>query len=264
MAVKKSAMKAILLFPAVAALMLLGSLNLPGAEPTVLVYTRNYTKDGKGFVHDNIAASVAMLKKLGQENGFAVEVSDQPGVFTDSNLKKYQALIFSNSNNEAFANEDQRAAFKRYIQGGGGFVGIHSASGSERDWPYFWDVLGGKFNRHSPRQNMSLKVVDAKHPATRHLPAVWKWNDDESYYLDNLNPDIHVLLASDLTVIKDSQLDKYPGKVFGGRFPLAWCHEFDGGRQFYTALGHQIAHYSDLDFQKHVLGGIQWVLTGKK
>ena len=251
------------LVAAAAGSLLLGTSQLVAAESRVLVYTRNFTKDGKGFVHDNIAASVEMLKKLGRENGFSVDVSDKPEVFTDSNLKKYKALIFSNSNNEAFENDEQRAAFKRYIQGGGGFVGIHSASGSEREWPYFWDVLGGKFNRHSPRQAMSLQVVDSKHPATQHLPAVWKWADDESYYLDHLNPDIHVLLASDLTQIKDAQLAKYPGKVFGDLFPLAWCHEFDGGRQFYTALGHQIAHYSDPDFQKHILGGIQWVLAGR-
>src|SRR5580658_2157119 len=115
------------------------------AQPRVLVYTRNYTPDGKGYVHDNIASSVEAIKKMGAEKGFAVDVSDDPAVFTEANLKQYAALVFSNSNNQAFSTDDQHNAFKHYIESGGGFVGIHSASGSERDWPYFQQVLGGKF-----------------------------------------------------------------------------------------------------------------------
>ena len=80
-----------------------------GAEKKILVYTRNYTPDGKGYVHDNIKASVAAIRKMGKENGFAVDVSDDPNVFTDANLKQYKALVFSNSNNEAFATDEQRA-----------------------------------------------------------------------------------------------------------------------------------------------------------
>ena len=102
-------------------------------KPRILVYTRNYTPDGKGYVHDNIAASVAAIRKMGDEAGFTVDSSDDPAAFTDANLRQYAALVFSNSNNQAFSNDGQRDAFKRYIEAGGGFVGIHSASGSERD-----------------------------------------------------------------------------------------------------------------------------------
>jgi type 1 glutamine amidotransferase len=232
---------------------------LTAAEPRVLVYTRNHTPDGKGYVHDNIATSVAMIRQLASTNGFLVEASDDPAAFTTENLKKYRALVFCNSNNEAFENDTQREAFKRFIQGGGGFVGIHSASGSERKWPYYWEVLGGKFRRHPPLQKFSIEVLDPKHPATAHLGATWQW-EDEFYYLDNLNPRMHVLLAGDLASLKDPDKATYPGAVFGNRFPLAWCQEFDGGRQFYTALGHKIEYYSDPKFQRHVLGGIQWVL----
>src|SRR6185369_10404494 len=75
------------------------------AADKVLVYTRNYTPDGKGYVHDNIATSIATIKKMGAENGFDVDASDDPKLFTDSKLKQYKALIFSNSNNEAFEND---------------------------------------------------------------------------------------------------------------------------------------------------------------
>ncbi len=237
--------------------------TLHAEEPRVLVYTRNHVTNGKGYIHDNIATSVAMIRQLASTNGFVVDASDDPGVFTPENLKKYRALIFSNANNEAFENDAQREAFKKFIQGGGGFVGIHSASGSERQWPYYWAVLGGKFKRHPPLQKFTIEVLDPKHPATAHLGASWQW-EDEFYYLDHLNPRIHVLLAGDLTTLKDPDKATYPGQTFGDSFPLAWCQEFDGGRQFYTALGHKIEYYSDPKFQRHVLGGILWVLGEDK
>ena len=249
------------LFVAVIASCSLGVLR--AEEPRVLVYTRNHVTDGKGYVHDNIATSVAMIRQLASTNGFAVDASDDPAVFTPENLKKYRALIFSNANNEAFENDTQRDAFKGFVEGGGGFVGIHSASGSERQWPYYWAVLGGKFKRHPPLQKFNIEVLDTTHPATAHLGATWQW-EDEFYILDNLNPRIHVLLAGDLTTLKDPDKSGYPGQTFGDRFPLAWCQEFDGGRQFYTALGHKIEYYSDPKFQQHVLGGILWVLGKDK
>jgi type 1 glutamine amidotransferase len=232
------------------------------AETKVLVYTRNFVASGTGYVHDNIQASVDAIKKMGAENGFAVDVSDDPKVFTDTNLKQYKALVFSNSNNEAFENDAQRDAFKRYIQAGGGFVGIHSASGSERNWPYFWSVLGGKFVRHPKFQKFVVRSVDSKHPATRDLPATFEWAD-ECYYSDHLNPDIHPLLVTDPAKLDDPQKATYPGDRFGDSLPLAWCHEFDGGREFYTALGHQKEDYANPILYKHILGGLLWSMGGK-
>ena len=157
-----------------------------GAAPErrVLVYTKNQVGPGL-YVHDNIAASVAAIKKLGEENSFAVDVSDDPAVFTDQNLKRYKALVFDNTNNEIFGNEDQKAAFQRYIRAGGGFVGIHSASGSMRQWPWFWSVVGGKFSRHAKMQKFTVKVKDPKDIATAHLPATFEWAD-EFYYVDHI------------------------------------------------------------------------------
>jgi type 1 glutamine amidotransferase len=204
-----------------------------------------------------------MIKKFGRENGFAVDASGQPSVFTDENLKQYQALIFSNSNNEAFENEEQRAVFQRYIRGGGGFVGIHSASGSERNWPCYWAVLGGKFRRHPPLQPFTIQVLVPKHPSAAHLGATWKWTD-EFYYNEQLNPRMRVILAGEFRALADKKAPETdPGDAFGQLYPLAWCQEFDGGRQFYTALGHKIEYYADPNFQQHVLGGILWVLRVK-
>ena len=167
-------------------------------EARILVYTRNYTPDGKGYVHDNIASSVAAIRKMGQESGFIVDASDDPGVFTDANLRQYAALVFSNSNNQAFSDDAQRDAFKHYIEAGGGFVGLHSASGSERDWPYFWSVLGGKFVAHPHQQPFTVRVVDPDFAAAKGLPAQFTWTD-ECYFLDHLNPGIHPVLVTDRT-----------------------------------------------------------------
>jgi type 1 glutamine amidotransferase len=229
------------------------------AEPRVLVYTRNFVTNGKGYVHENIATSVEAIRKMGAEHGFAVDASDDPNVFTADNLKHYRAIVFSNSNNEAFANESQRQAFQTYLRAGGGFVGIHSASGSERDWPYFWSVLGGKFVRHPKIQKFVVRVKDANHPATKDLPATFEW-EDECYYLDNLNPEIRALLVTDPAKLDDPKKAEYPGDRFGDSLPLAWWHMSDGGRRFYTALGHRKEHYSEPIFVKHLAGGILWAI----
>ncbi len=237
------------------------SISMARSKKHVLIYTKNEIGEGK-YVHDNIAASVAALQKICDENDIVSDVSDDPALFTAKNLKKYDAIVFSNTNNKAFDTQEQRDAFQQFIRSGGGFMGIHSACASERDWPWFWAMIGGKFVRHPKLQEFDIVVIDPDHPATAHLGKVWHWQD-ECYLTDHLNPDFHVLLAADLTTVEDDKLDEYPGSVFGSLFPLAWCHEFDGGRQFYTALGHKIEYYSDPNFVEHLRGGLLWVLDKK-
>jgi type 1 glutamine amidotransferase len=229
------------------------------ADRKILVYTRNYTPDGKGYVHDNIAASVAAIKKMGAEKGFAVDTPEGPGVFTAENLKQYSALVFSNSNNEAFANDTQREAFKDFIESGGGFVGIHSATGSERNWPHYWFMIGGKFLRHPPMQKLTIRVKDAGHPATAHMPANFEW-EDECYLHNYLNPAMHVLLVTDPAQLKDPKRVNRPADLLGDSFPLAWTNHVERGRVFYTALGHKKEHYSDPLLYKHIQAGIIWAM----
>ncbi|MEA3478943.1 MAG: ThuA domain-containing protein [Bacteroidota bacterium] len=235
----------------------------------VFCYSQNdkkvlvFTKNGEGYVHDNIAASIDAIKQLGEENNFEVDVSDNPNMFREDNLNQYDALVFSNTNNKVFDNDKQKLAFIRYIEAGGGFVGIHSACATERDWPWFWKVVGGKFVRHAPFQEFSIKIIDPTHLSTAFFETDWT-REDECYYVNEINPDIHVLLAADLTTVEDEGKGEYPGNTFGDTFPLAWCHEFDGGRQWFTALGHSIEDYSDPVFLKHLLGGIQWATENGK
>ncbi|MGD0158148.1 MAG: ThuA domain-containing protein [Terracidiphilus sp.] len=228
-------------------------------QSRILVYTRNYTPDGKGYVHDNIAASVAAIRKMGTEAGFIVDASDNPDAFTDSNLRQYAALVFSNSNNQAFSNDAQRDAFKHYIEAGGGFVGIHSASGSERDWPYFWSVLGGKFAAHPRQQPFIVRVIDPEFPAVKGLPAQFKWTD-ECYFLDHLNSDIHPVLVTDRTKLETLEPMTIDAAKFPIDLPLAWYHEFDGGREFYVALGHNKEDYGNPLLYGIIKNGILWAM----
>ncbi len=225
------------------------------SERRVLVFTKN----GKGFVHDNIPASIVALRKLCAENNITMDETTNSAAFTDDNLKKYKALIFSNTNNELFDNDEQKAALQRYIRAGGGFVGIHSACGSERQWPWFWSMLGGKFVRHPKLQPFTIKVCDTQHPSTAHLGETWQWAD-EFYLMDHLNPDLHVLLSGDRMKLDDAAKAQPSGEQIGNECPLAWCHEFEGGRAWYTALGHSKEDYAKPEYTKHILGGILWAM----
>lgn len=215
-----------------------------------------YTKNGEGFVHDNIPNSIKALESLGKENGFQVVAEEDPAVFTEDNLKKYDVIVFSNTNNEVFDTDDQRVAFMRYTQAGGGFVGIHSASGTERQWQWFKRLLGGTFLWHEPYQKFTVNIINKNHPSLAHLPEKWE-KEDELYYLKELNLDLNILAVNDISTltIPDKHSRKKP-TTFGNVFPSVWSQEFDGGRQWYTSLGHNNEDYKDPAFRKHILGGI--------
>jgi len=249
-------MRRIILVNLIMVFFVFGGACAENGDKKVLIYTKN----GEGFVHKNIKKSVKALEEICEDLNLAYEVSDNPEIFDKDFDVKFDAVIFSNTNNEAFNTEEQKEIFKKFIQSGGGFVGIHSACGSEREWPWFWAMLGGKFVWHPAYQQFDIKVIDREHNSTSFLPDTWDWTD-ECYIMNNMNPDIHVLLAADLSTIdEDPRLDEYPGDTFGNLFPLAWYHEYDGGREFYTALGHDPGHYKDENFRRHLLEGILWSL----
>jgi len=225
---------------------------------SVLIYTRNHTADGKGFVHDNIAVCAAALKALCAKEGLSAEVSDDPSVFAADALAKREAVIFANSNNEAFATDEQRGALLDYVYRGGAFMGIHSASGSERKSEAFKRLLGARFAWHPPLQPFTILVNDRRHPATAHLGATWAWTDEA--YVCDWTPDIHVLLDLDVASLVKSPRDKRLDAFADGRYPLAWCRRHGDGRVFYTALGHKKEHYQDAAFLTHLNKGLLWAM----
>jgi type 1 glutamine amidotransferase len=224
----------------------------------VLIYTCN----GKGYVHDNIPFAIAGLKKLVTEKGFQADASDDPTLFTVENLKKYSILIFASTNNDVFDTDEQRVAFRRYIEGGGGFVGVHSVVGTERNWTWFKTMLGGTFAWHPPFQRYKLKVVDAAHPSVAGLPLVWE-REDECYFLKEMYPGIKPVLAHDLTSLQVNEKDSIRIASSSGPYsilyPAAWYHSFDGGSVWITALGHDKKDYSDPVFIQHLWKGIEYI-----
>lgn len=234
--------------------LLLATAQLTNAQPQVLLY--GYT--GKGYVHDNIPTSLAALAGICEQNGWIAEVAMHPSVFHADTLMRFKAIVFANTNAEAFHTDAQREAFQQFILAGGGFVGIHSASTSEPQWAWFTQLVGGRFVRHPPLQPFAVRVIQPHHAATAHLADSLLWTD-ECYLLEQLNPMNQILLTADLRTVTDTNGDEC-GAAFGHHAPLAWYKTQHGGRQFYTALGHPIAAYSDFVFLRHVAGGLRWVL----
>lgn len=223
-----------------------------------------YTKNGKGFVHDNIPFAVAAVQKLGQELGFKVNVSDNPVVFTTENLRKYNCLIFTSTNNDVFDTDTQRLAFRHYIEAGGGLVGIHSIVGTERNWTWFKQLMGASFAWHASFQKYSVKVIDPKHPSIAGLPLDWQ-KEDECYFEKEIYPTIHPFLVQDVASVtpkdeKEKELIKQHNGSFGNFYPAAWHNFYDGGLAWITTLGHDKKDYSDPLFIQHILQGIEFVV----
>ncbi len=219
-----------------------------------------YTKNGKGYVHDNIASAVASIKEMGVENHFSVDVSDDPSVFTEANLKNYQFLIFTSTNNDVFDTDNQRVQFRRYIEAGGGFVGVHSVTGTERNWTWFKMMLGETFSWHATFQKFSIKKLDNTHPSMQGVPAIWE-REDECYFGKELYPGIKVLMAHQLSSLNPSQTDliqKNAGS-YANYFPAVWYQQFDGGNIWVTALGHSKESYQDPVYKNHLLQGIRFI-----
>lgn len=221
-----------------------------------------YTKNGKGFVHDNIPYAVASIQKLAKEKGFTVDVSDNSDVFTEENLKQYTLLLFPSTNNDVFNTDKQRLAFRRYIEAGGGFVGLHSVTGTERNWKWFKMMIGGTFDWHVRFMPFKVRNIDPTHPSMQEMPTVWERND-ECYFTKEMYPGIKVLMAHDLSSFDQKQLEeirKHSGS-FAHYYPAVWYQNFDGGTIWITTLGHDKKDYKDPMHVKHIFKGIEFVAS---
>lgn len=223
-----------------------------------------YTKNGKGYVHDNIPNAVKAIQKLGSEHGFHVDVSDDPAVMTEANLGQYTFVLFPSTNNDVFDTDSQRVAFRRYIEAGGGMVGLHSVIGTERNWRWFKMMLGGTFVWHPKFQPLEIKVIDKTHPSIAGMPSTWK-KEDETYFMKELYPGINVVMAHDLSAMEPNEKDSTRmaelAANFGDYYPAAWHHNFDGGTIWITTLGHNKKDYEDLVYLNHVFQGMSYVAS---
>ena len=202
-----------------------------------------------GFRHDSIPDGVAAIRQLGQQNNFDVDATEDASVFNDSNLSRYQTVIFLNTTGDALDN-GQQDAFERYIRNGGGFVGVHSATDTEYDWAWYGGLVGAYFQGHPAIQSARIVIEDGAHPSTSALPVEWRRTDEWYNFRSNPRGRVKVLATLDET--------SYSGGSMGSDHPIAWCQLYGGGRAWYTAGGHTRESYSEPLFRQHLLGGIQF------
>ncbi len=215
------------------------------AQPKILVFSKT-----TGFRHDNIEKGAETIKRLGEQHGFEVDHSEDASLFTDDNLKQYSAIVFLSTTGDLF-DPGQKEAFMRYIQAGNGFVGIHAASDTEYGWPWYGKLVGAYFLSHPKVQHADIHVIDKSHLSTEHLPDVWN-RRDEWYDFKDLNHEVKLLMRLDE--------QSYQGGKMGEYHPIAWYHEYDGGRVFYTALGHTKEAFDEPEFLQHIVGGIRYAI----
>ncbi|MFK5973013.1 MAG: ThuA domain-containing protein [Flavobacteriaceae bacterium] len=216
-------------------------------KPKVLVFSKTM-----GYKHASIPAGIEAIQKLAAENGFVVDTTKNAELFNEDNLKQYATVVFL-STTENVLNTSQEAAFERYIQAGGGFVGVHAAADTEYDWRWYNKLVGAYFQSHpSGTSEVDFIIKDKNFGATDFFTdSIWH-RTDELYNYKNINPDINVLMTLDEST--------YEGGENGDFHPIAWYHDFDGGRSFYTGVGHTDESYTETKFLKHLLGGIQYAI----
>jgi len=236
-----------------------------GTAPlTILLYTYS-----TGYRHASIPDGINVIRALGAENGFAVDVrgsepnargsycANRPAeadmtIFTAENLARYAAVVFLNTTTVpqgTLVDDAGKTAFEAYIRAGGGFVGIHAAADAEYGWDFYHDLLGATFLGHGPPVTSSLRIEDSLHPATSALPNPWSRFDEWYDFTSNPRDTAHVLMNLDETT--------YPNNPYPtGDHPIAWCKTVGTGRSFYTGLGHAAEAFGDALVRRHLLGAI--------
>jgi type 1 glutamine amidotransferase len=223
---------------------------MPPPARRVLVHSRT-----AGFRHASIPAGIKALHELAEAEGLVLTATEDPAAFTEQHLAGYQAVVFLSTTGEVLTDEG-RKALESFHSSGGGFLGVHSAAGTEYDWPYYGTLLGARFRSHPEPQPSVVTVRDRTHPATAHLPEQWAWDDEwYDFRSDPREAGVRVLVTADES--------RYRGGLMGmgADHPLVWCHQpgEGGGRSFYTSLGHHVAAYADPDFRQHLAGALRWV-----
>jgi len=221
-------------------------------EKKILVFSKT-----EGWVHASIPAGKQAIMEMGLREGFQVDTSENANVFNQEDLSQYSAVIFLNTT-EDILNYQQQSHFERYIQAGGGFVGIHAAADTEYHWPWYGKLVGAYFDSHPNDPNVreaTCDVIDHGHIASDSLPDSFQ-KIDEFYNYKNINPNLNVLVTLDEST--------YEGGTNGAFHPITWYHEYDGGRAFYTGFGHTDETYSEPEFLKILSGGIAYAIGDNK
>ncbi|MEU6356827.1 ThuA domain-containing protein [Streptomyces sp. NPDC047072] len=236
------------------AALLLGCVSQPAAshgshgsdDKRVLVFSKT-----AGFRHDSIPEGIAAVRDLGASDGFTVAATEDAAAFTARNLRRYDAVVFLSTTGDVLDSGQQRA-FEGYIRNGGGYVGIHAAADTEYDWAFYGGLAGAWFQSHPAIQPATVVSEDRAHPSTSSLSPAWNRTDEWYNYRSNPRERVRVLASLDES--------SYTGGTMNGDHPIAWCQTYQGGRSFYTGLGHTKESYTDPVFRRHLAGGIRYAI----
>ncbi len=220
-------------------------------KPKILVFTKTAT-----FRHDSIPDGIKCVREIvGQD--VDVEQTEDSSLFTKENLSKYRAIVFLSTTGDVL-NDAQQIAFQDFVESGGGFAGIHAASDTEHEWPWYDEMIGAHFAGHPAIQQATVIVEDRKHPSTEMLPEMWPRTDE--WYRFKRNPrkvdGIHVLARLDESTFEGGGMD--------GDHPCAWWRTMKSGRCWYTAGGHTKESFSEPLFREHLKQGILWAAKLEK
>jgi len=204
-----------------------------------------------GFRHDSIPTAVQAVHELGAQIGMRVDGTEDASALSYPRLGRYDVVVFLLTTGDVL-DDRQQAALQRYVRAGGGWVGVHSASDTEHDWPWYGGLVGAYFRNHPAIQHATITVAEPRDLSTRGLPRRWGRTDEWYGFATNPRGSVRVLATLD-------ESSYSPGdSVMGKDHPIAWSHRYEGGRAWYTAGGHTAESYAEPLFRAHLLGGILW------
>ena len=204
-----------------------------------------FTKTSK-FRHDAIPVAVSTLQRLAAEEGMVADHTEDAQAFTAANLARYRAVVFASTTGDVL-DDAQQAALERFMRQGGGFVGVHAAADTEYEWPWYGRLVGAYFQGHPP--GLQSTHVQPEHDGT---PVGTRWPITDELYNYRTNPRARV------RVIATVDEREYEGGTMGEDHPIAWCHAFDGGRSWYTGLGHDARVYEDPNVIAQLVRGLRY------
>lgn len=234
------------------------STSLQAQQFNVLLFTKS-----NAYHHKSVNVAVTAMEGLAKKHHFSMDWHEDPARINTANLEQYDVIVFLLTNGDIL-DEEQKKALQAFVQSGKGFVGIHSASDTENRWDWYTRMVGRTFHIHPEVQTAELSVIDRGFPGLEHMPDRFLWTDEwyefGAEHTDTLN---YILSVDESTYDARARSRDKSGEGMGEFHPIAWYQEFEGGRAFYTALGHLGASYSDTLFMAHIYGGLYWAATGK-
>jgi uncharacterized protein len=203
---------------------------------------------------------LAFFRELAAKDNFVFDTTTDWGKLNDNDLKPYQVILWVNDFPHT---EAQRAAFQRYMEHGGGWLGLHIAGYNDEStkWPWFVDFLGGAvfYTNNWPVQKAKMIVDDRTHPVTKGMPESYVAPSNEWYQWKpspRLNKDVRVLVTLDPSNYPIGVKDV----ITNGDMPIVWTNT--RYRMVYMNMGHGENVFGDTTQNKLFANAILWL--GKK